>query len=420
MASDGEREVLRERVRAFLTFLRPKLLASGADLDRLSQLRRLSDVRVRQFAVGRPRVTGQDLCGLLADPKTGRFDALADGAGLVRAAHLAVALEPLGEDMGLVTEACLTLQLLGAAAMGAHLKDFVAAKGVVAAPAPSATAPRPSAAPLPPEVARLLGGVKELWSLPANAVRILQLLEVPDARADLVGAEIEKDPSLAAPCLRTVNAMSHGAGAPVTSLKRAVVSLGFPLIHRVVVISALTARLGRAHGEAPFDLGAFWRHALRTAHFASLASRTAKLGHPDEHFAAGLLHDVGKLVIYQHLRGPMKEILAAASGGEAWEAAEKRVLGVDHAAIGACVCERWRLPKPVVAAVRHHRDPADVLEEIQLPREALVVAAACRLVREDTPEPARWTSFLRVPAEKVAELRAEALRRAEAGLKDFA
>jgi HD-like signal output (HDOD) protein len=420
VTSDGEREVLRERVRAFLTFLRPKLLSSGADLDRLSQLRRLSDVRIRQFAVGKPRVTGQDLCGLLADPKTGRFDVLADGAGLVRAAHLAAALEPLGEEMGLLTEACLTQQVLGSEPMGVHLKDFVAAKGAVAAPAPSAAAPRPAPAALPPAVARLLGTVKDLWSLPANAVRVLQRLEAPDARADVVGAEIEKDPALAGPCLRLVNAMSHGAAAPVTSLKRAVVALGFPLTHRVVVVSALTSALGRPHGEVPFDLNAYWTHALRTAHFASLVSRTAKLGHPDEHFAAGLLHDVGKLVVYQHLRGPMKEILADVAGGQPYGAAEMRVLGVDHAAIGTCVCERWRLPRPVVAAVRHHLDPADVLEEIQLPREALVVAAACRLVGEPGPDAARWTSFLRVPAEKAAELRAEAARRAEAGAKEFA
>ncbi len=416
-------DLLRERLRDFLVFVRPKLIASGADLDRLSQLRRLSDVRIRQFSVGRSRVTVADLCAFLADPRTGRFDALADAAGLLRAPQLAVALEPLGEDMGLVVEAALLLQVLGPAPLAAHLKDFVAAKGALAAAAPGTSTPavRPAAPALPPKVAKLLGPMKELWAVPAGPLRILQLLESPEPRPDEVAAALEKDPALAARCLRLVNAAGFGQGSPVTSMKRAVVALGYAMTHRITAIAALLAHLGRVPDDLPFDVAVHWTHSLRTAHAASLVARETKLGRPDEHFAAGILHDIGKLVLLRHLPGPFRQVLDAAAKGERVEAAEARLLGVDHALVGACVCERWRFPVPVCAAARHHLDAADALEEIQLPREALVVAAVCRLVRDGTaaPELARWAPFLRLPPAKLEELRAEAVRRAQATLREF-
>ena len=159
-------EVLRERLKAFLVFLKSKLLASGADLDRLAQLRRLSDVRIRQFSVGKPQVTPVDLCALLADGKSGRFDSMAEESGLLRSGHLALPLPSLGEEMGYATEACLTLQIVGAEKMQALLKEFVGRSG----PAPEAPAPagragpgaKAAAKPLPPAVQKHLGTVREL------------------------------------------------------------------------------------------------------------------------------------------------------------------------------------------------------------------------------------------------------------------
>jgi putative nucleotidyltransferase with HDIG domain len=203
------------------------------------------------------------------------------------------------------------------------------------------------------------------------------------------------------------------------SLKRAVVAIGYTLTQRFVAVAALTLKLGRAQGEVEFDFPAYWTHALRTAHAASLVARAARQGHPDELFAAGLLHDVGKLVVCRHLPEPHRALQAAVKGGEAYAAAERRLLGTEHAEIGACLCERWRFPAAIVAAARHHAAPAELLEETQLPREAHVVAAACRLAR-DQADVERWTPFLRLPPARVAEIRTEAARRAEACLKDFA
>ncbi len=413
MAQPSPAEVLRDRMRPFLVFLKSKLLGSDVDLDRMAQLRRLSDVRVRQFAVGRPRLTGRDLCELLCDPPSGRFDTLAEDGGLLQRGHLTTALSPLGEEMGYLIEACLTLQVAGAARIGPILKSFVAQHGKAAAPRQTTTQRivAVSEAPLPAAIDRLLGKVRELWTIPANTLRILDMLSVPDASAEPVCAEIEKDPGLSAQCLRVVNSAAYGLGTRIASIKRAVVALGFPLTRRIVSISALVSRLGRPHDELEFDLKDFWSHSLWVAHAAALVARANRLGHPDEHFAAGLIHDIGKLVEYQYLRTPMKAILAKARAGAPYPQAERQVLGTDHAEIGACLCQRWRFPLLVVESVRHHLKAAEELEEIQVPREALVVAGMCQL--SGSPPPAEekvraWAPLLRLPEERVAEVRVQA------------
>lgn len=417
-------EVLRERLKAFLVFLKSKLLASGADLDRLAQLRRLSDVRIRQYSIGKTQVHATDLAALLADPKTGRFDSMADESGLLRTGHLSLPLPPLGEEMGYVTEVCLTLQIVGAEKMHALLKEFVGRAGRAPdAPAPAARPTPPAKAapkPLPAAVTRHLGNVRELWTIPANTLKILELLQAPETPPEAVCSEIEKDPGLSAQCLRVVNSANFALGSRIGTIKRAVVTLGYQMTRRIVSISALVSTLGRPHAEVEFDLRSFWKHSLWVAHASSLVSRTGRLGNPDEHFAAGLMHDIGKLVEYQFLRAPMKEILAAARNGANFIEEERRRLETDHAEIGACLCERWRFPLSIVEAVRHHLQTPEQLEELQLPREALVVAAMCHLSREALSPVAReaWSGFLGLQGEKIDDIRAEAGRLSTGSLNE--
>ena len=125
MANTVVKDALRDRLKGFLIYLKREMLVGGADMDRLSQLRRMSDLRIRQFIVGKSHVTGIDLCGLLADGKSGRFDALASAEKLLNAAHLTLAFEPLGEESGYLVEGCLPLQVLGMENTRGFMKTFV-------------------------------------------------------------------------------------------------------------------------------------------------------------------------------------------------------------------------------------------------------------------------------------------------------
>ena len=376
MAGPTAVEIVHERLKAFLFFLKPRLLQDNVDADRLDQLRRLSDVRVRKFAVTKPQITGLDLCGLLADPRTGRFDELADETAILKKTHLAAILPTLGEDMAYLIEASLTLQVVGAAVMKNHAKAFVEKHGAVAAAPGTAPAGKTAAAaaPVAPGVVKLLAPLKELWSLPPATLKAISLLAVPDSPPEAVCSEIERDPAFSARVLRVANIVSPNKSS---SMKKAVVSLGYPLLRRTVMTAALAAKLAPPHAEAGFDEAAFWRRSLTVAHAASQIAKSTKLGNLDEHFSAGLLHQVGRLA-------------AAKAGGPAPDA--------PPGAVGAAILERWRFPAPVVEAARHHADTAEQLEELQIPREAVVVTALHGLL-EKTGEPRAWSGFLRVAAD---------------------
>jgi HD-like signal output (HDOD) protein len=361
-------DILHDRLKAFLLFLKPIVLAGGIDQDRLANLRRLSDVRIRKFAIEKPQVTGIDLCGLLADPRVGRFDDLAEQTGILGKNHLAAVLPMLEEDMGFLVEACLTLQVAGLAAMKEHAKGFVAKHGAVAAPPAAAAAAKAAVAPLPPAVAKALAPIKDLWSLSPSTLKAFSLLAAADSPADAVCAELERDPALAGQLLKFINASPSG---PCSSVKKAVLLLGYPLVRRFAMAAALALKL------ATPDAVGHWRRSLTIAHAAASVSKATKLGNPEEHFSAGLLHAVGRLALAKAgTDGPVAEV-------------------------GAEILARWRFPAAAVEAARHHRDTPEQLEEIQLPREAMVVAALHHLA---DGAGAPWPGFLRIAADSVASI----------------
>lgn len=379
-------DLVHERLRAFLLHLKPFILAGSVDQDRLAQLRRLSDVRIRKYALEKPRITGSDLCGLLSDPKIGRFDDLADETGILKKAHLSAVIPTLGEDMGYLTEACLTLQVAGLAAMKEQALAFVKKQGPVAAPAGAAAAGKPAAAAVPPEVARVLAPLKELWSLPPSTLKAISLLAAADSPADAVCAEIERDPALAALVLNLANASQPSKSS---SIKKAVVALGYPLMRRIVMSAALAGRLAPPYAEAGFDARAFWLRVFQVAHAAAAVSKSTRLGNPDEHFFAGFVHAIGRL--------------ASAKSGTPGPAG----------ALGAAILERWRFPAPVVEAARHHEAPSEELEELQISREAMVIAAL------NLREARARAGFLRVAADSLPPLLDAAAKSAQASLIEF-
>jgi HD-like signal output (HDOD) protein len=384
--------------------------------ERLSQLRSLSDVRIRAFSVGRPRVTAADLCALLSDPKSGRLDALALEHGLLLPPHLEEPLELLGETMGFVVEACLALQVMGAAATAESLKGFVRKRGPAERRDGPAPAPRPAGPPppqpLPPAVDRLLGATRGLWTPPASLRKISDLLEVAATPVDRVAGEIDRDPPLAGELLKAASLFN---GTKMSTVKRALVTCGYPALRRLLGPAAVLARLGSPPPESAFDPDAFWSHSLLTAHAALLISRAAKLGEHETHFMAGLIHDLGRLVVARLLPARSKALREAEAGGTPRDAAEKATLGTGHAEIGACVAGRWGLAPAIVEAARHHHDDPATLEQQPIPREAAVVAALCSLSR-DGSRIADWEPFLRLPASRFPEIRLQATRLAEDSL----
>lgn len=420
-------EELRARLRSFLVYARPKLLHLQTDGARTVQLRRIADIRLAQLAVKKPNMNAVDVNALLAsDPAKKKFAALAIEEKLIRPEDVSLPLVKQSEELGYFIECCIVADVLTTDQLRGLAREFAAANPLAAAaaappPKPAgAPKPLPSEAEIPPKVQELLGKVQDLWSIPATTQKLVQALSNPNTKIDSVCGDIERDPGLSAQVLRVVNSAFYAVGSKIASIRRAVVMLGYQTTKRIVTVASLVSKLGAQHSEVQFDLKSFWGHSLWVAYAAQEVAKLSRAGLPDEHFSAGLLHDIGKLVEYQYLRHAMREILSGVAGGGKYEEVEARVLGVNHAVIGACVCAKWEFPPTVVEAVRHHLDPIAGFEEAELPRTAGVVAVLCAASKR-TPSPEEqelWLRLLKLSADQLSKIREEATKNSLGSLRD--
>jgi HD-like signal output (HDOD) protein len=184
--------------------------------------------------------------------------------------------------------------------------------------------------------------------LPELALKLIETLsnDLTTAKevADLIGA----DPGLAAEVLKVVNSAYYGLALEIRDIKTAVAYLGLAQINRIVMVSSVMQAL--APGEAKARRS-FWYHSYYTALVAKrIAYRFDKAPESEELYAAGLLHDVGKLVYVKLFPEHYRDLAAhAASQGQFLCDAERELEQPSHLAFGTLLCDQWRLP----ASIRH-------------------------------------------------------------------
>ncbi len=199
----------------------------------------------------------------------------------------------------------------------------------------------------------------ELLGMPPRVTRLDFL--IPDMRGDLVPKEVLAiDLSLAVTVLRMANSVTFGTRSPILGLGRALTRLG----QRTLANHYLERWKARQNIPAVvqgFLLGHAWRHNLMVACLAEEISRFTKQGSPDAYFSAGLLHDVGKLLIAQHYPDVFLDIrykrrlLEREEPNDALiRKVEKDSVGLDHGMLGYELCHGWNIPPVVSVGCLHH------------------------------------------------------------------
>jgi putative nucleotidyltransferase with HDIG domain len=142
--------------------------------------------------------------------------------------------------------------------------------------------------------------------------------------------------------------------------------LGMNKIKQLVIASCVNAVMDSPIPGYDLSPGELWRHSIAVSVAAEGLSRELKRGAAEDIFTAALVHDVGKLILGQFIQDDMSAIEAAAGDDVSFEIAEKIVLGIDHADLGARILAHWSLPEDLVHAVRWHHDPdgADAQNQI--------------------------------------------------------
>jgi len=202
---------------------------------------------------------------------------------------------------------------------------------------------------------RLVARAREFYTLPSVAMKVLELTRNPQVDTHALKQCIENDPALTGKVLRVVNSSLFGLSREVSDLNQALALLGSKPLKLLVLGFSLPS--GLFSGVAAHTLGWYWRHALTKAVSAREISETA-WGQPgDEAFLAGLLQDLGFLLLIQEVGSPYVEFLERVlSRGCDLLTMETKVLGFDHTMLTARLLAHWKLPESLVESVRWQVD----------------------------------------------------------------
>lgn len=202
-----------------------------------------------------------------------------------------------------------------------------------------------------------------LCSLPVVAQQVIQVSEDPNSDADDLLEVIEQDTAIAARLMNVVNSAYCGLRNPVGDLKTAVTMLGLTQVRNLALTVSIGDRFGRDTPVGRLDPVRLWDHSVCVATVCRLIAQRGRYCNPDEAYLAGLLHDIGLLIINQHLEKLVPRVLVRTKTGVPLPVAEREVMAFDHAQIGAYVAWRSNLPEPLVTAIDYHHDPLNCPEE---------------------------------------------------------
>lgn len=206
---------------------------------------------------------------------------------------------------------------------------------------------------------KLVSGMHTLPSLPTLYREVMQELQSPDASIDKIGQIIAKDPGMLTKMLQVVNSPFYGLSRRISSATQAVALLGLETIKSLVLSMKVFSQF-ESSAQTFFSLDILWNHGMITGRYARMIAKEQGAGArsmEEDAFTAGLLHDVGLLVLATNTPDQYTETLALMNQGIAeWEA-ERQVLGATHAEVGGYLLGTWGLGDPIVEAVAFHHDP---------------------------------------------------------------
>jgi putative nucleotidyltransferase with HDIG domain len=218
-----------------------------------------------------------------------------------------------------------------------------------------------------------LNVVETIPTLPEILTRVMAMVDDPDASAYDLANVISRDPSLVATILKVVNSPFYGLSRQVSSIGQAVILLGFRTIRNLVLSASLLKSFGGRSLNRSFDRRCLWKHAIATGAAAKRLAPRAEMD-LEEAFLAGLLHDIGCVILDQYFPEEFAQVLGLLEAGERVVVdAEMQATGMTHAEVGQLVCQKWNFPQNLCRAIGHHHEPS-ATEEGRL--EASVVHVA--------------------------------------------
>lgn len=204
----------------------------------------------------------------------------------------------------------------------------------------------------------IVSKVDDMKVLPEIISKIVSLTEDPDSTAQDMEQVILRDQILTTKILRLANSAYCGYARNISKVSQATVLLGFQAIKSMALASTVSVYLTSELKGYSLEKDELWTQSQTCAIVSRYIAKHIKYPNPEEAYIAGLLRDIGKTVLNQHMEKEYSEVLTKIEvDNVSFLEAEKEILGFDHAEIGEKIAEKWNLPKALVDTIGHHHTP---------------------------------------------------------------
>jgi len=210
------------------------------------------------------------------------------------------------------------------------------------------------------QIRQSLESISSIPTLPVVIEKLTRLLQNPKTSAEEIGKAITTDQALASKVLKLVNSAFYGFPGKISTITHAIVILGFSTVKNVVLTASIfDAFRKKGTGIEGFDLEHFWLHSIACGAAAQSIAKITGSNQKEECFIAGLVHDIGKIILCQYLPEEFREAFVySRENSVLFFQSENELFDVTHQEIGGFLAERWNLPKDLQNAVKFHHSPS--------------------------------------------------------------
>jgi len=202
---------------------------------------------------------------------------------------------------------------------------------------------------------KMIREIKDLTPMPAIANRLLEIVEKPDSSMNDIAQIIQYDPVMTIDILKICNSAYTGLKMPAESIKDAVNLLGTDQIVELALVKSSAAVLSGCSKGYGLEQGDMWRYSVSSAVIAKQVAKRLELNNTSTIFTAALIKDIGKIILEKYVfKDFIKINTLVKKDGYSFREAEKKVLGMDHAEIGALIGKIWNFSPRMIKLIQHH------------------------------------------------------------------
>lgn len=208
--------------------------------------------------------------------------------------------------------------------------------------------------------------IDKLPALPTTVMKVLEVCKDPNLKPSDLNRVISLDPVLTGAVLKLINSAYYAITEKVSSIVRAIIMLGLNTVKNLALTTSVMGQIEKSGSIGALDMEGFWRHCIGVGVTAKKIAMTTGVDaqNQEEYFVAGLLHDIGKIVLNKAISDDYLQVIKK-SDTEVKELleCERAILQTDHIEVGRQICQKWNLTSDLEQAIIYHHSPFECNEK---------------------------------------------------------